>query len=823
MRRSFLGRVPLEQLWQDLRYGARALCRSPGFSLTAILVLALAIGANTAVFSVIEGVLLRRLPYRNPGRLCVLWKSIPARNIEWDWTSAPTIRDWREQGEVFQDIAIVLRPEASKVTLQAGSEVDRLQASVVSGNFFDLLGVAPLRGRAFSPADERRKEDVAVLSYGFWLRRFGAGDSALGQTLRLDGRNVRIIGVMPASFQFPDKDAELWLLLSADPRWPLFQLPKFRIADAFCALARLKPGRSPGEANAQLAAVSARLAREYPATDTGLQVRVVPLSRQIAGDPIRRALWILGGAVFCVLLIACSNIASLLVARGLERRKELSIRAALGAGQGRLLRQFAAENILLSLAGGVGGVLLAYVALHSLLALAPPDLPRASGIAINRAVLGFSLGLCLLAALAFGLLPASFIARIEAPSGLRDRGRTTSSGPGMQRFRGLLVAAQYALAIVLLSGAGLLVRSFLLLNALDRGFDTARLLTVSVPLPSDKYREPARGQAFFDEALRRVQSLPGVAGAATGWAILGGFRGNAPNQNIVVEGRLLSPDPLLHGRNIVSPGYFHLLGIPLQEGRLFSAEDTAGKPLVAVINRSMARRLWPAESAIGKRFKQVLPGTDAAWITVVGVVGDVIYNRDGIVLPVFYSPERQWYFPERQLIVRTAADPRGLFSPISRELHLIDPGLPRFEVESVEGQLTEQDRPRRFQTELIAIFAGLALLLAVTGLYGLMAYAVQQRTKEIGIRVALGSTGAGIVRLVLRQALAWGGAGIAAGLVGAVLFGRALAASLYHVTPADPLTFAAVITLLTLAMLSASAFPALRAGKVDPTVALRHE
>ncbi len=553
--------IGLQQVWQDLRYGAKVLCRSPGFSITAILVLTLAIGANTAVFSVIEGVLLRPLPYSAPDRLCLLWKSIPQRNIEWDWTSALTIRDWREQTEVFEDLAMILRPEGSKVTMRDDSGTEKLQGSIVSGNFFDLLGARPLLGRTFSRDEARRGENVAVLSYGFWQRRFGASNSVLGKTIPLDGRSALIIGVMPPSFEFPDKKAELWLLLTADPRWPTFQMQQFRIADAFCAVGRLKPGKPVEQARAEMKAISARLAQQHPATDTGLGVRVIPLFDQIAGPQVRSALWILGAAVLCVLLIACSNIASLLVARSAARRRELAVRAALGAGRRRLIQQLATESILLLLAGGIGGVVLAYGGLHSLLTLAPADLPRSNGIGINGIVLGFSFGLCLLTGLIFGLLPALQITRIEAQSGLHDRGRSSSPGPGVRRLRGALVATQYALAIVLLTGAGLLIRSFLLLNAVERGFD-------------------------------------------------GSFRGNAPNQNIVVECRPFAQDPTLHARNIVSEGYFRLLGIRLREGRLFSDEDVAGKPAVAVINEKMAHHFWPSDSALGKRFKQVLPGMD---------------------------------------------------------------------------------------------------------------------------------------------------------------------------------------------------------------------
>jgi putative ABC transport system permease protein len=457
----------IDTFFLDLRYGARMLGKNPGFTFVAALTLALGIGANTAIFSVIEAVLLRPLPYQNSERLCVLWKSVPARNIEWDWTSYPTIRDWREQSRSFEDMAVFLRPDGSEVVLQSDAGHERIQGSKVSGNFFEMLGVRPLIGRAFSDEEARRGDDVVVLSYDFWQRRFGGDGAALGRSLKLDNRSVTVIGVMPPRFQFPDKNAQLWLLISADDRWAKFQ--EIRLADAFSALARLKPGVSIEEARADMNAVAGRLAKQYPSTDANLGIRVTPLFDQIAGAQLRRALWILGGAVLCVLLIACSNIASLLVARGATRRKELAVRAALGAGRWRLLRQLATESTLLSLLGGLGGLLFAHWALRALLALVPEDLPRADGIAINGTALAFAFTLCLLTGVVFGLLPALQITRGNFRASLNESGRNASAGAGVRRARGLLVAAQFTLAIVLLAGAGLMIRSFLRLDAVKPG------------------------------------------------------------------------------------------------------------------------------------------------------------------------------------------------------------------------------------------------------------------------------------------------------------------------------------------------------------------
>src|SRR5262245_5082798 len=810
-----------DEMFQDLRYGSRMLVKSPGFTFVAALTLALGIGANTAIFSVIEAVMLRPLPYRNSERLCVLWKSVPARNIEWDWTSYPTIRDWREQSKSFEGMAVILRPDGSEVVLQSDAGPERIQGSKVSGNFFETLGVGPLLGRAFSDDEARRGDDVVVLSYGFWQRRFGGDGAALGRTLRLDDRSFTIIGVMPSSFQLPDKNAQLWLPLSGDHRWAKFQ--EIRLADAFGALARLRAGVSIEEARAEMNAVARRLAQQYPATDAHLGVRVMPLFDQIAGAQLRRALWILGGAVLCVLLIACSNIASLLVARGAARRKELAVRAALGAGRWRLLRQLVTENILLSLLGGLGGLLLAQWALRALLALVPEDLPRADGIAINGTALAFAFTLCLLTGVVFGLLPALQITRGNLRASLNESGRNASVGAGVHRARGLLVAAQFTLAIVLLAGAGLMVRSFLLLDAVKPGFDTTHLLTMAVELPWPRYSDEGRIRAFFEEAIQKIEQTPGVRGAAVGGAVYGSFKGRVPNQNIVIEGRPATQDPERHGRDGVSDGYFRVMGIPLRQGRLFSAEDHSGSPPVAVINETMSRRYWPSESPLGKRFKQVLPGLDSPWLTVIGVVGDIAPNRDGRVYPLFYRTTRQWTWLNEDLVVRTETPPLELAAAVRRVIRSIDSTVPDFEITTVEQSLSKLDRPRKFQTQLIGAFAVTALLLSALGLYGLMSYLVAQRTKEIGIRVALGAQRRDVLKLVIGQGMKVALTGVSLGLAAASAVTQLMKSLLFGVTATDPATFALIALLLAGVALIASFIPARRATKLDPIIALRNE
>lgn len=811
----------IERLMQDVRFGVRVLLKNPGFAFVAILTLALALGANTAIFSVIEAVLLRPLPYQNADRLCVLWKSVPARNIEWDWTSYPTIRDWREQSHAFEEMAVVLRPEASEVNLQTDDGLEKIQGSKVSGNFFEMLGVAPLLGRAFSVEEERQGANVAILSYGFWQRRFGADPAVIGRTLPMDDRSVTIIGVMPAEFQFPNDRAQLWLLLTADHRWVKFQ--EIRLADAFFALGRLKSGVSVAAARTEMDGIAARLAREQAATDANLSVRVTPLSEQIAGAQLRRTLWILGGATLCVLLIACSNIASLLLARSATRQKELAVRAALGAGRWRLLRQLATENILLSLLGGLVGLLLAAGGLQALLALTPFDLPRADGIALNGSALAFTFGLCLLVGLVFGILPAAQLSGNNLVARLRNGSRTATANRGIQRLRGLLVTFQLALAIVLLMGAGLLLRSFLLLDAVKPGFDTSHLLRMSLELPFPKYEDDARREAFFAEAMQKIEALLGVRGAAIGGAVFDSFKEHVPNVNLVIEGRPVAQETARHGASSVSDNYFRVMGIPLRQGRLFSAEDRPGNAVVAVINETLARRYWPNENPLGKRFKQTLPGEDAPWMIIVGVVGDIVYNRDGEVIPVFYRTIRQASWIRESLVVRTAAPPLSLAGAVRQTVRSVDSAIPNFEITTVEQELAKLDRPRRAQTLLLGAAALIALLMAALGLYGLLSYLVEQRTQEIGIRLALGAQRYDVLKLVVGQGMALAVSGILIGLVASWVLTHWLESLLFGVSATDPLTFVSVSLLLTFVALLACGLPALRATKVDPLIALRHE
>src|SRR5579871_769161 len=795
-----------------MRHGARSLLRSPGFTVSTIVVLALAVGANTALFSVIEAVLLRPLPYRDAQHLVVLWKTVPAKSIEWDWTSGPIVQDWRDRSHAFQDFAIYLRPEGSLVTWSTEDGPEKLQASKTQGSFFELMGVRPELGRGFSQEESRRGDALAVLSHGFWQRRFGADPGILGQSLSLDGAGFTIVGVMPAEFQFPDPHTALWMPLASDARWALWQQPTFRMADAFGGLARLKPDVSVSQARAEMNSVAESLAHEHRETDGGLGVSVIPLAEQIAGTGLRRSLGLLQAALLCVLLIAGFNIAGLLTVRGRHRQRELAIRAALGAGRWRMVRQLAVENLLLFGTSGLCGLLAAAWSLRALLAMAPAGVPRLEGASIHFLTFGFTFALSAAAGVIFGGFPAMQATTIAS-----------RSGRGTPRLRRSLVTAQFALAVILLGAAGLLLRSMRLLLEVNPGFDTTHLLTMQVELPAARYANEDRIHGFIEQAIERIDAVPGVREAAAGSASIEIFSGQTPDQSIVTEETPGAPDVQRHQRDLVSDGYFHLMGIPLRLGRVFNAGDVHDGAQVAVVNETMVRRYWPGESPLGKRFQEVLPGAGGAWLTVVGVVGDASRNRNGSINPAFYRPMQQWSLPRMEMVIRTVRDSGSVAAAIRAAMRSLDASIPPFELVSVEQHLRELDAPRRFETRLAGVFAAFALLLAALGLHGLMSSAIEQRAREIGVRVALGATQVNVMRVVVGEGLLCALAGSAAGLAGAVATGRILSSWLFGVTAADPMTLFSVTAILGVVSIAVSGLSAVRSTRIDPVSALRKE
>ena len=810
-------------MFNDLRYAIRMLLKSPGFTLVAVLTLALGIGANTAIFSGVNAVLLRTLPYKDPDRLALLWKTVPKKNIQEDWTSYPAFKDWKDQNSAFEDMALVFRPEAARVVLTRNDRLERIQGAKVSANFFSVMGVSPILGRWFSHDEEERGDQVVVLSHGFWQRQFGTSVNAVGKTMEIDGKNAKIIGVMPASFQFPSKEAQLWLLGTADPRWSMFA--RIRLADAFCGVGRLKANFSPAQAQAEMNTIAGRLEQWYPDTAAGLGIRVVPLSVHFAGNNLRLALWILFGAVIFVLLISCANVASLVLARGAARQREFAIRTALGAGRAQLIRQLLSESAVVSLASGCLGFCIASLGVRILVVMAPQNIPGLEETRIDLRVLIFTLVISVLTGLLFGLLPAWKLSRSDPNNSLKEGRRSASSGQGNSRTRDLLVVLEFALAIVLLTGAGLLIRSFLRIQQVDLGFKPERVLIMQMTPPDSWIQEGMRTTAFFERAIQHVETLPGVVAAAVG----GGFGDeHIPNVIVTVEGRPPVP-PAEHREevtdDIISGGYFRAMGVPLLSGRFFSDVDGPNTIPVAIISEKMARQFWPGEDPIGKRFKYGVPGEDSEWHTVVGVVGNML--RNGVErreMSQFYLFHRQKGWSHRLfLAVRTASDPLQLAVAIRSEIQSLDKTVWLDHVTTVELWLRELGSQRRFQTSLLTLFAGAALLLAAIGIYGLMYHSVTQRTHEIGIRIALGAQSRDVLRLIVGRGMMLVVMGLGIGLAGALALTRLLSSLLFGVSVTDPITFLGVSLLLAAVALLACCFPALRATKVDPMVALRHE
>jgi putative ABC transport system permease protein len=807
----------------DLRFGIRTLLKSPGFTAVAVLTLALGIGANTAIFSVINAVLLRTLPYRDPDDIAILWKTVPKKNIQEDWTSYPTFKDWKDHNNVFEDMTLVFRPEAAQVVLTGNDRPERIQGAKVSANFFSVMGVSPVLGRSFSPDEGERGDQVVVLSYGFWQRQFGSSADALGNTIEVDGKKTKIIGIMPASFQFPSKESQLWLLNTADPRWPTFAW--IRLADAFCGVGRLKANVSPAQAQAEMSTIARGLEKQYPDTDTGLGIKVVPLPVHFAGNNVRLALCVLFGAVVFVLLIACTNVASLVLARGAARQREFAIRTALGAGRAQLIRQLLTESAVLSLASGCLGFCLALIGIRTLVVIGPRDIPGLVDTGIDVRVLTFTLLISMLTGLLFGLAPAWKILRSDPNDSLKEGGRSATSGHGSGRTRELLVVLEFALAVVLLTGAGLLVRSFLRIQEVDLGFKPERVLMMQMTLPDSWVQDNARTTAFFERAIQKVESLPGVEAAAIG----GGFGDeHIPNVTITVEGRPAVPPGEQREEasdDVISDGYFRVMGVPLLSGRFFSDQDGPHTPPVAIISQKMARQFWPEENPIGRRFHYGVPGENSDWHTVVGVVGDML--RNGLErrrMSQFYLSHRQkmWAL-SLYFAVRTASDPLQLAAAVRSEIQSLDKTVWLDHVTTVELWLRELGSQRRFQTSLLSLFAVVALLLAAIGIYGLMHHSVTQRTHEIGIRIALGAQPRDVLGMVIRQGLVLALIGVIAGSVCALSLTRILSSLLFGVTPTDPVTFVGVALLLLGVALSACYIPASQATKVDPMVALRYE
>jgi putative ABC transport system permease protein len=811
----------MQTLWQDLRYGARMLLKNPGFAFIAVITLALGIGANTAIFTVVNSLLLRPLPYPEAERLAVVATTMRREQVEVRSTSYPDFVDWRDHNTVFEQIAA--RNSASFSLLGTG-EPERVNGELVSANYFTLLGVQAARGRAFLPEEDRTPDThrVAVVGHGLWQRRYGGSPNLVGQTIQLSDGNYSVVGIMPEGFRGISDTAELWLpmmmnsavrpasdLQTRDQRW-------------LRAIARLKPGVSMQQAQTEMDTIARRLEQTYPATNANRGAQVMSLHEQLFGS-MQLMLWILLGAVGCVLLVACTNVANLLLQRAATRQKETAIRLALGATPRRLIQQLLTESLLLALIGGVLGMLVALWSVDFLVALSPVTFPSFIKLTLDARVLGFSLLVSVLTGVLFGLAPALQAARPALNEVLKDGGRGTSGGLGRSRLLSSLVVSEIALALVLLVGAGLMIRSLQRLQAVDPGFDSDHLMTMRFSLPAQKYPR-AQAEVFNQQFRERLRALPGVQAASLSTDLpLSGDTSAGP---IELEGQTVVPadSEVRMYRHRVTPQFFATLGIPLAKGRDFTAGDHAQAPNVVIISEALARRYWPGEDPIGKRLRE--EGADNPWCSVVGVVADVKYRG----LPQNPNADPDVYFPLLQrpnnnlsLAVRTEADPASLTAAIRSELQKLDPDLPVFGVTTMAQRVANQTTQARFSTWLLGIFGGLALVLAAVGIYSVMAYAVEQRTNEIGIRLALGARAGDVLRLVIGQGMRLALLGVALGVSAALALTQLMKRLLFGVAAADPLTYAVITLSLAIVALLACWIPARRATQVDPIIALRCE
>ena len=790
---------------RDLRLALRLLWRRPGFSAVVVMTLALGIGANTAIFSVMNAVLLRPLPYREPDRLAMLWSGDPAHGLYEGRVSLLNFADWKSRSRAFEGMTIF----AGQTFLLGGSDgpPERMRSARVAEDFFSLLGVDPVLGRTFSVDEEQRGEPVVILSYGLWQREFGGTKQVLGSDLIMDGRKSRIVGVMPASFRYPFKDTQVWEPMTAHPYWATRDRASPRSFSIWYVLARLRPGTGWEQAQSEMTVIGHQLETEHPENRDLPEIQVVPLSTQTVGR-VRLSLFVLFGSVFLMLLIACTNVANLLLARGSAREREFSIRRALGAGRTVLAAQLLTESLVLSLTGGCLGLGLAAASLRALVAFGPRDFPRLEEAQVDPRVLLFTLLLSLFAATTSSLWPTMR----TGSSAARSRQWSTVADRAIQNS---LVVGEFAIALVLLAGAGLMIRSFVRLQSVDPGFRPNNLLVMRIDLHVGKSAE--QQVAYFREAIERVKSLPGVHAAAA----VSTFLTSDPEDSVVIEGHL--PEQPGPSEDSIEGAFFETAGIPLLRGRFFSDGDRKDSPPVAIINETMARTYWPGEDPIGKRFrfsdKQTSP-----WLTVVGVAGDM--HRQGLekgIAPQAFLPHAQTTDDMMDVIVRTSSDPLALAAAIQNDVQSIDKGVAKFHVVTAEQQMEEQMAARRFQTLLLGTFAMIALLLSAVGIYGLMHFFVVQRTNEIGIRMALGARYVSVIALVLRQGLTLAVIGILIGVLGALGITHLLSSLLYGTTATDLVTFTAAPFILLAVAVVACWMPARRATRVDPTVALHQD
>ncbi len=803
----------METFFKDLRYGVRSLLKQPAFTLVAVITLALGIGGNSAMFSVVNAVLLRPLQYPESDRIVVLEGVNPPKGITQSNMSIPDFADWQSQNQVFEHIAGFI---AGGVLLNNGDETERVHGTAVTADFFSLFRTPSLHGRTLQADDAQPgREPVAVLSYGLWQRRFGADLNAVGSRVMVSGKSTTIVGVMPPGYDYPVQ-SEIWAPLQLDPA------KEARDNRFMSVIARLRPGATVSQAQTQMDTINQRLAQSYNETNKGWSVRVMKLQERLVGD-VRLSLLVLLGAVVFVLLIACANIANLLLARATARHREIAVRTALGASRGRIIRQLLTESLLLSFLGGALGLMFSVWLTKLLIAISPPNSPRFDEIRPDARVLIFTITLTVVTGLAFGLAPALQASRSDLTKGLKEGVRGNAGGARSNRLRGLLMIAEIAISFMLLVGAGLMIKSFLLLRDVRSGFKTDNLLTMRVGVPPGRYRENEARVQFFQQAINRLQSLPGVQSAGMVLSLpLGGDTFNVW-RGYIREGRPATPEESDNAAYLATtPDYFRALQVPLIAGRAFTDRDTDNTTKVVIVNETMARRLWPGQSPIGKHL--TIWRDEKFPREIVGVVGETKRSLDN-------DPSQQMYVPYAQdaswssmsFVIRTSGDPASTSPAVRNEIRSLDKGAPVFNVRTMNDLLAISVAPRRTPMLMLSAFAATALLLAMIGIYGVTSYYVTQRTQEIGIRMALGAQMSDVLKLVLKGGMALATIGIAAGLAGAFALTRWMTSLLFGVKPTDGLTFIAVAISVLAAASLACYLPARRASKVDPLVALRYE
>jgi putative ABC transport system permease protein len=803
----------MESVFKDIRYGVRSLLKHPGFTTVAVLTLALGIGANSAMFSTVNAVLLRPLSYPESDRIMLLEGVNPPLGITQANMSIPDFADWQKQNQVFEQLAGFY---SGGKLFASGDETERVRTTGVTEEFFPLFRTGPIKGRTLQADDAQKGRDpVAVLSYAFWQRRFGGDPNVVGSKVTLSGKSTTVIGVMPAGFDYPAQ-SELWV------PYPIDAAAERRDNRFFSVVARLKPGVTMAQAQAQMDTISQRLAQSYVETNSGWSARVISLQERLVGS-MRKSLLVLLGAVAFVLLIACANVANLLLARATARQKEIALRSALGASRWRVIRQLLTESLLLSLSGGVIGLILSGWLTRLLVAISPPNTPRFDEIRPDARMFAFTLALTVLTGLIFGLAPALQASRIDLNSGLKEGGRGGSGGVHSKRLRSVMMVSEIALSFMLLVGAGLLIKSFVRLREVSPGFAPDNVLTMRVTLVPAKYPQGEPRVQLLRQTLDRLKTLPGVQSTSAVLSLpLGGDTFNVW-RSVIREGRPATPEEASNAAYLVATAdYFSTLKIPLVTGRAFDDRDTEANQKVLIINEPMARQLWPGENPIGKHI--TIWRDEKFPREVVGVVGETKPSLDAEPGPQMYVPFAQdssW--GSMSLVLRTTGDPTSTIAAARSEIRSLDKGIPIFNVRTMNEVLGTSIASQRMSMLLLTAFAAVALLLAMIGIYGVTAYYVTQRTQEIGIRMALGARMSDVMKLVFKNGMALALIGVGLGLAGAFALTRLMTSLLFAVKPTDVVTFVIVSFCLLVTALIACYIPARRATKVDPLVALRYE